>query len=239
MWLKAYTEMEKKLECQSAMYNLGNSIKGEKLLIEEIGDYMPGNVMVQDLASSTNTYMNQSGCNILQHSKEELAMLGSEYFTKFFPSEEISAIKSDLGKFIRQADHEKVYSFFQRVRPCAQQEYKWYITSTKLYTPNSNISQLMHISIAVNDTCYAAKKMTYLCQQNEFIQKNLQKYDTLTCREKEIIRMIANDDSSYTISDKLYISQHTVNNHRKNILKKLHINNISALIKFALAFNML
>ncbi|RYE24238.1 MAG: LuxR family transcriptional regulator [Sphingobacteriaceae bacterium] len=241
MGLKAYTQIEKKLQCQSAIFNLGNSIKKGRLLIEDIGDYIPGNVMVQDLASLQNTYMNSSGCEILRHSNEELALLGPEYFSKFFPPEEIVTIKSELFKFLHQHDDSKVYSFFQRVRPNSETPYKWYLTSTKIH-PNvdsNNCLQLMHVSIEVGDTCYATKKMNYLCQQNDFVQKNFVRYDTLTCREKEIISMIAHGESSYVISDKLYISQHTVNNHRKNILRKLEIKSLTSLIKFAIAFDML
>lgn len=241
MGLKAYTPFEKKLECQCAVFNLGNSVKNGRLLIEDIGDYIPGNVMVQDLSTLTNTYMNRSGCNILRQSKEELALLGPQYFARFFPPEETVIIKSELFRFLQQKDESKVYSFFQRVRPNADTAYKWYLTSTKFYPDldRSNNLQLMHVSIEVGDTCYAAKKMNYLCQQNEFIQQNFVKYNTLTRREKEIIGMIAEGRSSFTISEQLFISRHTVNNHRKNILRKLQVRTVSELIKFALTFDML
>jgi LuxR family transcriptional regulator len=241
MGLKAYTQSEKKLECQSAIFNLGSHIKSRRLLIEDIGDYIPGNVMVQDLSTLQNTYMNNSGCEILRHSKEELALLGSEYFTRFFPSEEITVIKKELISFLNLHDDLKVYTFFQRVRPNLNTAYKWYLTSTKRYTNAENGSglQLMHVSIEVGDTCYAAKKMNYLCEQNEFVRKNYIYYDTLTTREKEIIGMIANGASTCNISDQLFISQHTVNNHRKNILHKLQVKSISELTRFAIAFDMI
>lgn len=241
MGVKAYTQQERKLECQTAIFNLGNSINKGKLSIEDIGDYIPGNVMIQDLAILQNIYMNSSGCNILRHSKEELALLGPEYFNRFFPVEEVMIIKSELFKFLQQRDESKVYSFFQRVRPNPDIPYKWYLTSTK-YHPNttaSNSLELMHVSIEVGDTCYAARKMNYLCEQNDFVQKNFVRYESLTFREKEIIGMIARGESSCAISDQLYISQHTVNNHRKNILRKLEIKSLSSLVQFAIAFDML
>lgn len=41
-----------------------------------------------------------------------------------------------------------------------------------------------------------------------------------TCREFEIVKLIANGKSSSTISEELFISLHTVNTHRRNILEK-------------------
>jgi DNA-binding CsgD family transcriptional regulator len=82
----------------------------------------------------------------------------------------------------------------------------------------------------------AARVMNYLCEQDQFVRKNYLKFKTLTRREREIIKLIVDGQSSYHISELLYISVHTVNNHRKNIGKKLDVRSLSELIKFAIAF---
>jgi DNA-binding CsgD family transcriptional regulator len=82
----------------------------------------------------------------------------------------------------------------------------------------------------------AARVMNYLCEQDQFVRKNYLKFKTLTRREQEIIKLIVDGQSSYRISELLYISVHTVNNHRKNIGKKLDVRSLSELIKFAIAF---
>jgi len=51
-------------------------------------------------------------------------------------------------------------------------------------------------------------------------------YIYLTHREKEILRLIREGALSKEIADRLGISIHTVNNHRKNILGKLNASNI-------------
>ena len=45
----------------------------------------------------------------------------------------------------------------------------------------------------------------------------------LTTRESEILKLIAEGNSTLTIADKLHLSHHTINTHRKNILKKLNV----------------
>ncbi len=56
----------------------------------------------------------------------------------------------------------------------------------------------------------------------------------LTRREKEILRMIVNEHSSKDIAEKLFISQNTVENHRKHIMEKMEVKNIAGLVKKAL-----
>lgn len=55
----------------------------------------------------------------------------------------------------------------------------------------------------------------------------------LTQSEIEIVKLIANGHSTKDIALKKHISFHTVMTHRKNIFRKLEINNITELIRFA------
>lgn len=57
--------------------------------------------------------------------------------------------------------------------------------------------------------------------------------DTLSKREKEIIKMVACGLSNKEIADKLCISVHTVSTHRRNLSAKLDIHSSAALTIFA------
>jgi two-component system nitrate/nitrite response regulator NarL len=57
--------------------------------------------------------------------------------------------------------------------------------------------------------------------------------DLLTNREKEIIKLIVNEEGNKQIADQLFISEHTVEAHRKNIFRKTNAKNIVGLIKYA------
>lgn len=52
-------------------------------------------------------------------------------------------------------------------------------------------------------------------------------------RELEIITLIAEGYTNIEIAEKLYLSTHTVNTHRKNILAKLGVNNTAAVVMYA------
>lgn len=55
----------------------------------------------------------------------------------------------------------------------------------------------------------------------------------VTEREIDIIRGIAEGLSNKLIADKLNLSTHTVNTHRKNIMNKLGVNNTAGIVMFA------
>lgn len=55
----------------------------------------------------------------------------------------------------------------------------------------------------------------------------------VTEREIDIIRGIAEGLSNKLIADKLKLSTHTVNTHRKNIMNKLGVNNTAGVVMFA------
>lgn len=64
--------------------------------------------------------------------------------------------------------------------------------------------------------------------------------DNFTCdpimlseRENEIIKMIAEGYTNAQIAEHLFLSQHTVNTHRKNILSKLGVKNTAGIVIYA------
>lgn len=70
---------------------------------------------------------------------------------------------------------------------------------------------------------------------NYFRGKNTQKTEAheLTNREKEIIRCLAEGMNTKGISATLFISEHTVKTHRRNIMHKLNVKTSAELIKLA------
>ncbi len=56
----------------------------------------------------------------------------------------------------------------------------------------------------------------------------------LTGRELEIVKLISEEYNNAQIADKLFISERTVETHRKNILRKTNTHNVLGLVKFAM-----
>ena len=106
---------------------------------------------------------------------------------------------------------------------------------------NGHILQALNIHTRINHlTNVNLHNVTIsgIDDRDDFIQINvnnqsqgLQFYDILTKRELEILSLIASGLSAVEISNKIFISVHTVKTHRRNILRKTHTNKSSELIK--------
>jgi len=61
----------------------------------------------------------------------------------------------------------------------------------------------------------------------------------LTKREREILKLIAEENSNKQIADKLFISLRTVETHRLNLTQKLAVKNTAGLVKEAIKLGLL
>jgi DNA-binding NarL/FixJ family response regulator len=58
--------------------------------------------------------------------------------------------------------------------------------------------------------------------------------DSLTSREREVLKLIAEGKSSKEIASLLFISVFTVNNHRASVMEKLNLKKATDLVKYAI-----
>lgn len=66
------------------------------------------------------------------------------------------------------------------------------------------------------------------------VTKEKESLAPLSRREKEILVHIAMELTTQEIAEKLFISQNTVNTHRKNLMSKLNAKNTAGLVKYAI-----
>jgi DNA-binding NarL/FixJ family response regulator len=85
---------------------------------------------------------------------------------------------------------------------------------------------------------YAQRRQRYICQRmtEVLLAPAVQSADEmrLTKTETEILKDIALGMTTKEIADKRFSSFHTVNTHRKNIFRKLGVNNVHEATKYAL-----
>lgn len=95
-----------------------------------------------------------------------------------------------------------------------------------------------------NERFLCGKIIDYLTQNNtegkitHQSKSSCQGYG-ITERELDVIRLISEGLSNKLIADKLELSTHTVNTHRKNIMSKLNIPNTAGIVMFAVNNNLL
>ncbi|MGJ1268348.1 response regulator [Sphingobacterium spiritivorum] len=84
----------------------------------------------------------------------------------------------------------------------------------------------------------------FLCAQSKLIMdkktaEGLRNVPKITRREKEILQEAAKGLTSTEIADVLFISSHTVESHRKNLIEKFKVKNIASVIGLALEYGLI
>lgn len=65
------------------------------------------------------------------------------------------------------------------------------------------------------------------------------RYETLTRREQQVMRLLAEGLSAKEIAEKLFISPKTVENHRANIMNKLDLHSNMELVRYAVKLGLI
>lgn len=109
------------------------------------------------------------------------------------------------------------------------------------YGVNNYILKLCDKEEFIRAVYSTARKEKFFCGkvvdaifEKHFPRKEHCEPTTLTPREIQIITLISEGMTNNEISKKLFISIHTANTHRKNILKKLKLKNTSELIMYSI-----
>lgn len=100
----------------------------------------------------------------------------------------------------------------------------------------------IHKNVDKEELLYA---ITQIIDGNEYVSNELQYADKsfkvadsanhveLTKREIEIVVLIAQGLTNIEIGKKLFISDRTVDSHRTNLMRKLNVNNVAGIVRFA------
>ncbi len=101
------------------------------------------------------------------------------------------------------------------------------------YQDPSNLKKYDHFVYLNDNVNHIEKVLTESTKSINSKKPTSNKQEILTSREIEVLKLLVNGSSTKDISEELFISKHTVNNHRKNIIKKLGISTISGLTIYA------
>ncbi len=102
---------------------------------------------------------------------------------------------------------------------------------------------LSHLSISsmplISVIDYQNNEVKYFKHINQEVKKVEVTLPILTKRELEVLKLIAQGLNTPEISEKLFISYHTVQNHKRNLRKKTNCKTSSELIAFTMKYNLL
>ena len=206
-----------------------------------VADKLPVVFIVHCLNPQKVEYMTPNGLRILGCSLEQIKEMGYEYYETFFNREDMLDYVPKLFSWLAHAENDQLVSFFQQVRPSPEHEWKWYLTTNNVFLRDENGTPTHIISAAslVDPLQHVSSKANRLMEENNFLRRNQKIFVSLGKREKEILKCMALGESVAETAARLFISELTVNTHRRNIKAKLNAESNYDIVKFAQSFDLI
>ena len=220
---------------------LQRKIEEEIANLKKIEQHLPSVVIVHRIPDASVLYMSSRGLHIIGVTMDELKDMGPEYNSRFFNAEDAKDYVPKIMGLLERNNDEEVVSCFQQVRHAENNEWKWYLSCTKIFMRDERGNPLLTITTAnpVDAQHHIAAKAERLLEENNFLRANYHVFDSLTKREKEILKLMAMGLSSVQMSKKLNISELTANTHRRNIKTKLKVETNYDITRYAQAFDLI
>ena len=225
--MKKYTEKEFNHQGQHFAFRLRNLYLNDADKFYQLQDYYPFPVYINERKTSEYHFFND--CFISQAMEiENLFTKGISYL------DEISnpiLLKNSVDKSIKlheSNDYDQICNYLQAI----------YLN--KKMTPFFTSKILINDELTLNTPFFPSENTVFEKVFKELIpagEKSLNhwlRFQSLTRREKEIVKLIAEGNSSKEVGEELFISFNSVKSHRKNIYTKLDINKTSELVRLAI-----
>ena len=229
--MKLHTEKEYHLANMMAVHRLRNLYRVSESIFYNIIEHIPAYIHL----NNTNHDIVFANNNLKKRSREldNLAEYGSHYLEKISCPILLDSLKQKTSRFIKNNDDDEICSYFQRVLIDEQMTY--------VYSHKMHLDESKHLvfSNILTELGSMGKVFLGIIEQYFTNKTSWQRFFSLTKQEKEIVRLISKGYTYKQISDTLFISSHTVRVHRKNIYKKLDINNTTGLVKIAMLLDII
>lgn len=231
--------------------------KPEKWLEQEILPLMlqlvPGMAVVLDVHENAYVYVSAYAEEVTGYTREELLEGGIQQALELFPPMHRQIITGEISPLIsRHFEQSAANGDYQSARASYQSQLmhrngtiRWYLHTLRIIKLDAQ--QRPHVILKMLTDIQEVKTDPYLhvsiSRKNKegkteilFAEKYLPAaaFDLLSERETEVLHLICRGFTNARIAEQLFISIHTVQTHRKNILRKTCCKGTAELAAFAL-----
>lgn len=219
-------------------------VERKKEIIDQISaivNELPAVFVIHEMPSMNLVYVSPVGLNEIGVRLDQLVDLSLNHNYECFDVEDgLNYVPKVFAMLGRRDPNERV-SYFQQVCLIDNQLYSWNLCTTKILLQEDDGTPALTITIlqSIDPLHNITHKLDRLLKESNFFKTNYAKYNTLTKRELEVLKLMANSKSVPEIAEILFVSLHTIESHRKNIKKKLLIKTSNDLREYILAFNLL
>ncbi len=219
--------------------NLSESKKNQKqllkfkdkvLLYERMFSKLGAFVFILDLVNYRFKWISDYHKKLLGHRISLKTHSSKDLLELFHPDDR--CILNEMKSFFSKRKTGS-YSSIYRIKKL-NGEFCWVYTSANLYKKTNDnktievIGYSMDFSVSIDYNKHLKQVF-----KEKLKTSNAEIVSRVSKRELEVLKYFANGYKTKEVAEELNISFHTVNNHRKNILKKLELRNLAAMVNFA------
>jgi DNA-binding CsgD family transcriptional regulator len=207
--------------------------------LQQICDSSSQMTTLIDFDNYSMKYCNQSAYEFLGVTQDETTKLGFKYILKLVHPENMSIVQMFIKYFSDRSNYDNILSHTFYIKSKNGWEWTYACVKPVAYNENGSVKYLLGVGCSIDDLLKTKSRIKTLKNNLEFYEANMDKYMQLTVREKEVLKLIAEEHTSKEIGTKLYISPLTVDTYRKNIIDKLAVKSSIGLVKYAMLFNIM
>ncbi len=188
-------------------------------------------VLVMDVNQLSLRWANENFSEYLGYDMPDGRSLDEQTLLSLYHPEDrdyLINLRESLGRNPRGA-----YTSFYRFRH-AEGHFLWLFSSNTVFRmdPHEDVFEILSVSVDFT-TPLSYQKNIKQFTQDKLQGVNFRDIQKISPREQQVLQLFANGGNTREVAERLQISFHTVNNHRKNMLKKLQLKNLSSLVNFA------
>lgn len=226
------TEKEILVQNQHFAYKLRKLYLEDEAVFHQLNDYLPYSIHINNKDTLDITYANSFLLDKGQE-MELLAEIGGSYLKEISCPILLENAVQRTNKFNSINDYNGIVFIAQNIK--VNKKFS-YLFSNKLHL---NENQYFNVANFAEDMGGVGKVLTSIFEGLQEYQIVFQQFQSLTKQEKIILKLLANGYCTKLISGTLFISEHTVLTHKKNIYKKIEAKSILDVLKFSLAMDLL
>jgi DNA-binding CsgD family transcriptional regulator len=201
-------------------------------------EQMPGVVVIHDIRGFKPVYMSRNGLELLEMDMEALLATGTQYSKKFLSNDFLESYLAQLKEMLEREGNNETFTFFHEVK--IQGMFQWYAGSMKIFHLCSGVpTHTITFAVPLEEHQWTVKRAKELLKENRFARKNLEKFSSLSRREKEVLALSATGNRAAQISEELKVSRDTVNSHLKSLKSKLNTSSSYEMLRFAKAYDLI
>jgi DNA-binding CsgD family transcriptional regulator len=195
-------------------------------------------VAIVHLPSLMPVYFCPKGLQFLGMKDLSFSGLAMTFYQRFFHSDNGNLFNLGINHFWNTPD--ELFPMTFKVKHSTG-EWRWIYGISRLLTRQETGGRALHTISILCDMEEVFEKYVKNYKNSPLSELNEPervKFTLLTSREKEVLRLIAMENTAEQIADIMNLSEHTIHSHRKNLLKKLDVKTSVGLARYAVLFGL-